>query len=69
MNRDSSAVWLQELIVSSEKHSVNRIMRAVNELRRLGWDCQYSQGFTGGAPSDVEVKLVRTMTVLKKEAD
>lgn len=64
---DSSAVWLQELIISNKRSQLDRIDRAAIELERLGWDVQFSRSFPNGCPSKLQVKLSRIIVLGEHE--
>lgn len=61
MPHDSSAVWLEELLISTERRVLERMELAIGELRRLGWCCETEKEFDDGETTHLVVRLFKTM--------
>lgn len=63
MTYDRSPLWLQELQIAVDKRYIDRLDRAISELKQLGWECRYFKAPTDGPPTSISIQLVRNMEV------
>lgn len=56
-----SAPWLEELFLSVERRYLDRLDFAVDQLRRLGWFCNYSKSQEDGSVKHITITLSRVV--------
>lgn len=61
---EHSPIWLQDLQVAMDRRYIDRLERAVDELRRLGWNCHCFKSPAGGPPAHISITLSRTLEAL-----